>query len=241
MEEGRGGERRSAAACTTACKNDRALTRYKSHYDVNLLDPSPPTDFQPPGTVLGYGLWATSHANSDEVAPSLSLSLSLSISPFLHPPVPSSSFAPSCLLLSLQPPIRLFQSLSFRLSGFIRKPIPTPSHRGAPSLHGPEPGNICPRDICVLIESPISSLIERTIGRSLSLSLRFQPTGCPLITLFLSPFPSDSRVSADRFVESRDRHPRNTSSKLREIFAIGYVATLLNSDFSLPPSLRQDR
>lgn len=184
MEEGRGGERRSAAACTTACKNDRALTRYKSHYDVNLLDPSPPTDFQPPGTVLGYGLWATSHANSDEVAPSLSLSLS--ISPFLHPPVPSSSFAPSCLLLSLQPPIRLFQSLSFRLSGFIRKPIPTPSHRGAPSLHGPEPGNICPRDICVLIESPISSLIERTIGRSLSLSLRFRPTGCPLITLSLS-------------------------------------------------------
>lgn len=184
MEEGRGGERRSAAACTTACKNDRALTRYKSHYDVNLLDPSPPTDFQPPGTVLGYGLWATSHANSDEVAPSLSFSLS--ISPFLHPPVPSSSFAPSCLLLSLQPPIRLFQSLSFRLSGFIRKPIPTPSHRGAPSLHGPEPGNICPRDICVLIESPISSLIERTIGRSLSLSLRFRPTGCPLITLSLS-------------------------------------------------------
>lgn len=35
-----------------ACKNDRALTRYKSHYGINLLDPSPPTDFQPP---LGSG------------------------------------------------------------------------------------------------------------------------------------------------------------------------------------------
>lgn len=176
-----GGERRSAAACTTACKNDRALTRYKSHYDVNLLDPSPPTDFQPPGTVLGYGLWATSHANSDEVPPSLSLSPSLHFS--IRPSL-SSSFAPSCLLLSLQPPIRLFQSLSFRLSGFIRKPIPTPFHRGAPSLHGPEPGNICPRDICVLIESPISSLIERTIGRSLSLSL--SDSGRPAARLLLS-------------------------------------------------------
>lgn len=110
----------------------------------------------------------------------------LSLSPSLHfsiRPSPSSSFAPSCLLLSLQPPIRLFQSLSFRLSGFIRKPIPTPS-RGAPSLHGPEPGNICPRDICVLIESPISSLIERTIGRSLSLSL--SDSGRPAARLLLS-------------------------------------------------------
>lgn len=111
----------------------------------------------------------------------------LSLSPSLHfsiRPSPSSSFASSCLLLSLQPPIRLFQSLSFRLSGFIRKPIPTPSHRGAPSLHGPEPGNICPRDICVLIESPISSLIERTIGRSLSLSL--SDSGRPAARLLLS-------------------------------------------------------
>lgn len=54
-------------------KNDRALTRYKSHYGVNLLDPSPPTDFQPPGTVLGCRLWATSHANSDKVPLSLCL------------------------------------------------------------------------------------------------------------------------------------------------------------------------
>lgn len=69
-------------------KNDRALTRYKSHYGVNLLDPSPPTDFQPPGTVLGCRLWATSHANSDKVplspSCSLSLSFSLGLSCLLH-------------------------------------------------------------------------------------------------------------------------------------------------------------
>lgn len=59
-------------------KNDRALTRYKSHYGVNLLDPSPPTDFQPPGTMLGCRLWATSHANSDKV-PTVSLSRFLSV------------------------------------------------------------------------------------------------------------------------------------------------------------------
>lgn len=42
---------------------------------------------------------------------------------------------------------------------------PLAASQGHPNPHGPEPGNICPRDICVLIESPISSLIERTIGR----------------------------------------------------------------------------
>lgn len=66
-------------------KNDRALTRYKSHYGVNLLDPSPPTDFQPPGTVLGCRLWATSHANSDKVPLSPSCFLSRFLSCLLHP------------------------------------------------------------------------------------------------------------------------------------------------------------
>lgn len=135
MEEGRGGERRSAAACTTACKNDRALTRYKSHYDVNLLDPSPPTDFQPPGTVLGYGLWATSHANSDEVAPSLSLSLHLSISPSARPLFLLCSQLSSPLSSTAHPSlsISLFPSLWFYPETY---PHPLPQGRPQPPRTG---------------------------------------------------------------------------------------------------------
>jgi len=124
-------------------KNDRALTRYKSHYGVNLLDPSPPTDFQPPGTVLGCRLWATSHANSDKVP--------LSPSPFLSPPIlpafsSSRSHLPSapthrprcfssilffrCVSLSLS--LSLSLSRSVCLSGFIRQAIPTRGIPGAP-------------------------------------------------------------------------------------------------------------
>lgn len=155
-------------------KNDRALTRYKSHYGVNLLDPSPPTDFQPPGTVLGCRLWATSHANSDKVplSPSCSLCLSLSFSPSRLLRSFSVSFTAFNVLPTYHPrhfPPILSMSLSFYLllclSSFVRQAIPTRGIPGHPNPYGPEPGNICPRDICVLIESPISSLIERTIGR----------------------------------------------------------------------------
>lgn len=94
-------------------KNDRALTRYKSHYGVNLLDPSPPTDFQPPGTVLGCRLWATSHANSDKVPLSPSLSLRLCL---------------SCLL-AVSPPLFIHLSLSLSLTqaGFSSVDIPSSS------------------------------------------------------------------------------------------------------------------
>lgn len=152
------------------------------------------------------------------------ISLHLSISPFPPPPLLFLLSSPAVFSSLFN---RLFQSLSlsFRLSGFIRKPIPTPSHRGAPSLHGPEPGNICPRDICVLIESPISSLIERTIGRSLSLSL--SNSGRPAARLLLSPFPSDSRVSTARLSDPGEsqEYVFHVEIDAREIFANGYVAT----------------
>lgn len=164
-------------------KNDRALTRYKSHYGVNLLDPSPPTDFQPPGTMLGCRLWATSHANSDKV-PTVSLSRFLSVrlscllSFFLSLSTPISRsrclrcrHVPSSSLFIYSVPIllsfSLFPPVSLVLFG---KLSPLAVSQRHPNPHGREPGNICPRDICVLIESPISSLIERTIGRSFSLS-----------------------------------------------------------------------
>lgn len=154
-------------------KNDRALTRYKSHYGVNLLDPSPPKAFQPPGTVLGCRLWATSHANSDKVPLSLSSSpsfplsqsillLHLSLS-FLQP----STYCQRTILVtfhlsSLCHSFHLFFSVSLVLFSRLS---PLAASQGHPNPYGPEPGNICPWDICVLIESPISSLIERTIGR----------------------------------------------------------------------------
>lgn len=165
-------------------KNDRALTRYKSHYGVNLLDPSPPTDFQPPGTMLGCRLWATSHANSDKVplsssrfpCPSLSRLLSISFPIFLSP---SLSLALAAFDADMYHPRRfssiLSPSLFFSLLPCLSlvlfgKLSPLAVSQRHPNPHGREPGNICPRDICVLIESPISSLIERTIGRSFSLS-----------------------------------------------------------------------
>lgn len=141
-------------------KNDRALTRYKSHYGVNLLDPSPPTDFQPPGTVLGCRLWATSHANSDKVplsplslclclylAPSLSIFLSLVFSRRLQRrhtvlvafrlPSLSLSLSPSFpSLFSFSPMLSLSFSVSLTLalslSGFIRQAAPTRGIPGAP-------------------------------------------------------------------------------------------------------------
>lgn len=150
-------------------KNDRALTRYKSHYGVNLLDPSPPTDFQPPGTVLGCRLWATSHANSDKVPLSPSCFLSRSV---LLTPSFSVSFTTFNVLPTYHPrhfPPILSMSLSFYLFSvslvLFGRLSPLAASQGHPNPYGPEPGNICPRDICVLIESPISSLIERTIGR----------------------------------------------------------------------------
>lgn len=128
-------------------KNDRALTRYKSHYGVNLLDPSPPTDFQPPGTMLGCRLWATSHANSDKVplSPSRAFSVHLAYPLFL-------SFS---IFLALSLPLTLtafdadmyhsrrfssilslshFFSLPPCLPGFIRQAIPT---RGIPEAPQP--------------------------------------------------------------------------------------------------------
>lgn len=151
-------------------KNDRALTRYKSHYGVNLLDPSPPTDFQPPGTVLGCRLWATSHANSDKVplspsrfffrSISLTSYFSVSLTAFNVLPIYYPRHFPPILSMSLS--FYLFLSVSLVLFGRLS---PLAASQGHPNPHGPEPGNICPRDICVLIESPISSLIERTIGR----------------------------------------------------------------------------
>lgn len=208
-------------------KNDRALTRYKSHYGVNLLDPSPPTDFQPPGTVLGCRLWATSHANSDKVPLSpLSLCLCLYLAPSLSTSICLSlvfsrrlqrrhtvlvafrlpSLSPSltlCLPLSLH--FSLFLPCSRSLSPslwcslspspvlFGRLP-PLAASQGHPNPHGPEPGNICPRDICVLIESPISSLIERTIGRSSSLSPFPAAVSLAISIVFiLFLFHSDSR------------------------------------------------
>lgn len=121
-------------------KNDRALTRYKSHYGVNLLDPSPPTDFQPPGTMLGCRLWATSHANSDKV-PTVSLSIlpTLYLFLFLSNPISRSrclrcrrpilvAFRLFCSYPSL------FFSLPPCLPGFIRQAIPT---RGIPEAPQP--------------------------------------------------------------------------------------------------------
>lgn len=113
-------------------KNDRALTRYKSHYGVNLLDPSPPTDLQPPGTVLGYGLWATSHANSDKVPPSRSFSFAaLRVSSSL---LYRYTLCCSCPLRPSLSIARHCQPLSFSVSGFIRKPTPpsSPNLPGAP-------------------------------------------------------------------------------------------------------------
>jgi len=97
-------------------KNDRALTRYKSHYDVNLLDPSPPTDFQPPGTVLGCRLWATSHANSDKVplSPSRFLSRSVLLTPSFSVSLTAFNVLPTYHPRHF-PPI-LSMSLSFCLS-----------------------------------------------------------------------------------------------------------------------------
>lgn len=149
-------------------KNDRALTRYKSHYGVNLLDPSPPTDFQPPGTVLGCRLWATSHANSDKVPLAFSLGLSCLLYLSLSLLLPSTYLLPTYHprhfppILSMSLSFHLFFSISLVLFGRLS---PLAASQGHPNPYGPEPGNICPRDICVLIESPISSLIERTIGR----------------------------------------------------------------------------
>jgi len=197
-------------------KNDRALTRYKSHYGVNLLDPSPPTDFQPPGIVLGCRLWATSHANSDKVPLSLSLSfslslaslaytlsvsLSLSLSLSLPLPLPRFAFvALHTIPVALRPFCPLHVCLFLSVPPFLfGRPSPPASSQGHPNPHGPEPGNICPRDICVLIESPISSLIERTIGRSFSLSL----------SLFRSVSPSFAhgllRSQARSVTRSHDR------------------------------------
>lgn len=90
-------------------KNDRALTRYKSHYGVNLLDPSPPTDFQPPGTALGCRLWATSHANSDKVSLSPSCFFSRSVLLLLL-----SSFL--CLFYYLQRTADVSILVTFRLA-----------------------------------------------------------------------------------------------------------------------------
>lgn len=115
-------------------KNDRALTRYKSHYGVNLLDPSPPTDFQPSGTVLGCRLWATSHANSDKVPliPSRFLSRLVLLTP-------SFSFTTFNVLPTYNPrhfppilSVVLFLSLLLCLSGFVRQAIPTRGIPGAP-------------------------------------------------------------------------------------------------------------
>jgi len=101
-------------------KNDRALTRYKSHYDVNLLDPSPPTDFQPPGTVLGCRLWATSHANSDKVplSPSrfLSVCLAYSIVLCLSYRLQRTADIPSSSLSAYPLYVTLFLSLPLCLS-----------------------------------------------------------------------------------------------------------------------------
>lgn len=129
-------------------KNDRALTRYKSHYGVNLLDPSPPTDFQPPSTMLGCcRLWATSHANSDKVplSPSRFLCLADSLStPFFL----SRSYSPSASTYTILVAFRLFRPIylsrffslppCLSLSGFIRQAIPTRGSQGHPNPHGRE-------------------------------------------------------------------------------------------------------
>lgn len=121
-------------------KDDRALTRYKSHYGVNLLDPSPPTDFQPPGTVLGCRLWATSHANSDKVplSPSVCLFLSCLYSRSLcRPPSLLLCLSFSCCLQCRPRRFPSFLSspcLSLPLcpSSFIRQAVPTRGIPGAP-------------------------------------------------------------------------------------------------------------
>lgn len=128
-------------------KNDRALTRYKSHYGVNLLDPSPPTDFQPPGTMLGCRLWATSHANSDKV-PTVSLSIlpTLYLFLFLSNPISRSrclrcrrsilvAFRLFCsypsLFFSLPPLSPWFYSASYPHSRYPRgTPTPTDESQG---------------------------------------------------------------------------------------------------------------
>lgn len=120
-------------------KNDRALTRYKSHYGVNLLDPSPPTDFQPPGTMLGCRLWATSHANSDKVP--------LSPSHFLYPSIlPTPSLFLSLLCLRRRHPRRFSSILSLYLSLSLLLPVslvlfgklsPLAVSQRHPNPHGP--------------------------------------------------------------------------------------------------------
>lgn len=138
-------------------KNDRALTRYKSHYGVNLLDPSPPTDFQPPGTVLGCRLWATSHANSDKV-PLSPLSLCL------------------CLYLAPSLPLSLSFSLSFSLAGF-SVDIPSSSLFVCP----PSPSlslSVSLFPFNFLFFSHALALFLR-LSDARSLPLRFYSAGCP--------------------------------------------------------------
>jgi len=157
------------AACTTGQERSRVNEiqiplRRKPSRSVA------PYGLPTPGTVLGCRLWATSHANSDKVplspsrflsrsvllTPSFSVSLTaFNVLPTYHP----RHFPP---ILSMSLSFCLFLSVSLVLFGRLS---PLAASQGHPNLHGPEPGNICPRDICVLIESPISSLIERTIGR----------------------------------------------------------------------------
>lgn len=150
---------------------------------------------------VGCRLWATSHANSDKVplfpscflsrfvllTPSFSISFTtFNVLPTYHP----RHFLP---ILSMSFSFYLFFSVSLVLFGRLS---PLAVSQGHPNPYGPEPGNICPRDICVLIESPISSLIERTIGRFF---LR------PRFSLFLSDSRSNRSVLAGSIDTSTTR------------------------------------
>lgn len=185
-------------------KNDRALTRYKSHYGVNLLDPSPPTDFQPPGTMLGCRLWATSIRIKSHCLP---LALSLSILPtlyfflYLSRSISISISHSYCLRCRHVPSSSLFV-YSVSISLFLSSSL-SPWFYSASYPHSRYPrGTPTPTDESQGISVPGTSACWLNLQSPLSLSERLA-----VLSLFLSPrfSPSLSDSYQNRFVRRHDR------------------------------------